>query len=76
MRYVDSLGRPTESYPHNPNGSPGGLAGVCSADGRVSLMMPHPERLFRAVQHSWRPESWTDAGPWLRLFGNARRWLA
>ena len=76
MRYVDSLGRATESYPHNPNGSPGGLAGVCSADGRVSLMMPHPERLFRAVQHSWRPESWTDAGPWLRLFGNARRWLA
>ena len=75
MRYVDGLGRPTERYPHNPNGSPGGLAGVCSADGRVTLLMPHPERLFRALQHSWRPRAWRGAGPWLRLFGNARRWL-
>ena len=74
-RYVDNLDRPTERYPHNPNGSPGGFAGACSADGRVTLLMPHPERSFRAVQHSWRCAEWRDAAPWLRVFGNARRWL-
>ncbi len=76
MRYVDNAGEPTARYPHNPNGSPAGIAGVCSQDGRVSLLMPHPERLFRSVQHSWHPPAWGEAGPWLRLFRNARRWLA
>jgi phosphoribosylformylglycinamidine synthase len=75
LRYVDSRGRATERFPANPNGSPQGVAGVCSADGRVTIMMPHPERVFRSVQNSWIPSGWGEDGAWLRLFRNARRWL-
>jgi phosphoribosylformylglycinamidine synthase, single chain form len=75
LRYVDHYGRPTERYPFNPNGSAGGVTGVCSSDGRVTIMMPHPERVFRTVQNSWHPESWGEDGAWLRLFRNARKWL-
>ncbi len=78
LRYIDNTGRPTETYPANPNGSPGGLTGVTTADGRFTIMMPHPERTFRAVQMSWHPKEW-EAGegdsPWLRMFRNARRWV-
>ena len=75
LRFVDHRGTPTESYPHNPNGSRGGLAAVTSSDGRFTALMPHPERAFRAVQMSWRPESWSGDSPWMRMFRNARRWL-
>jgi phosphoribosylformylglycinamidine synthase len=73
LRYVDHRGAPTEAYPLNPNGSPGGLTGFTTADGRFSILMPHPERVFRAAQLSWRPEGMTGAAPWLRMFRNARR---
>ncbi|MCY3811634.1 MAG: phosphoribosylformylglycinamidine synthase [Gammaproteobacteria bacterium] len=72
LQYVDAAGEPTESYPKNPNGSVRGLAGVLAADGRVLILMPHPERVFRAVQNSWVDASWGEDGPWLRLFRNAR----
>jgi phosphoribosylformylglycinamidine synthase len=75
LKFVDHQGRPTEHYPENPNGSPGGLTGVTTPDGRVTLMMPHPERVFRLVQHSWRPPEWQEPAPWLRLFANARAWV-
>ena len=75
LRYVDSQGNPTEHYPLNPNGSPEGITGVCSTDGRVTLMMPHPERTLRAVNHSWKPDEWTNDGAWMRLFRNARAFL-
>lgn len=75
LQYVDNYGRVTERYPHNPNGSPVGIAGVCSADGRVTIMMPHPERVVRAVQNSYRPDDWQEDAPTLRLFRNARKWL-
>ena len=72
VQYVDGSGTPAERYPHNPNGSERGLAGVSAASGRVLVMMPHPERVFRAVQNSWIDPSWGEDGPWLRLFRNAR----
>ena len=72
LRYVDARGQTTEAYPANPNGSPLGIAGVTSGDGRFTIMMPHPERVFRSVQHSWHPDEWGEDGPWLRLFRNAR----
>ncbi len=75
LRYVDSTGKPTEHYPLNPNGSPQGITGVCSNDGRVTLMMPHPERNLRAINHSWKPSQWDKDGAWLRLFRNARAFL-
>ncbi|HET6587341.1 MAG TPA: phosphoribosylformylglycinamidine synthase [Oleiagrimonas sp.] len=75
LRYVDNRGRPTEDYPLNPNGSPGGLTGFTAADGRVTIMMPHPERVFRSVQMSWRPEAWGEDSPWMRIFRNARAWV-
>jgi len=75
VRYVDNSGSPTERYPFNPNGSPEGVTGVCSGDGRVTVMMPHPERVFRSVQNSWHPKDWGEDGAWLRLFRNARLWL-
>jgi phosphoribosylformylglycinamidine synthase len=75
LRYVDHQGLPTERYPFNPNGSPAGITGVTSRDGRVTLMMPHPERVFRTCQFSWAPEGWGADAPWLRLFRNARAWL-
>jgi phosphoribosylformylglycinamidine synthase len=62
-------------YPANPNGSPAGIAGLTTVDGRATIMMPHPERVYRTVQHSWAPPEWGEDGPWLRLFRNARRWL-
>ncbi|MFW5431745.1 MAG: phosphoribosylformylglycinamidine synthase [Methylophilaceae bacterium] len=71
-RYIDSASTPTEAYPFNPNGSPQGLTGFTSTDGRFSIMMPHPERVFRAVQHSWHPDEWQEDGPWMRMFRNAR----
>jgi phosphoribosylformylglycinamidine synthase len=75
LRYVDNRGRKTEVYPFNPNGSPKGITGLTTPDGRFTIMMPHPERVFRAVQHSWRPDEWREDGPWLRLFRNARKWV-
>jgi phosphoribosylformylglycinamidine synthase len=90
LRYVDSCGDATEHYPQNPNGSPAGISGLCNADGRVTIMMPHPERTLRSVNFSWAPGAWTgpnsgsggaaggggglDYSPWLRMFRNARRW--
>ena len=75
MRYVDSLGTATEHYPLNPNGSPQGVTGICSTDGRVTLMMPHPERNLMAYNHSWKPEAWDNDGAWMRMFRNARAFL-
>ncbi|MBV1776100.1 phosphoribosylformylglycinamidine synthase [Burkholderiaceae bacterium DAT-1] len=75
MRYVDGRGLPTEVYPLNPNGSPNGLAGVTTADGRFSIMMPHPERVFRAMQNSWHPDNWGEDGGWMRMFRNARKFV-
>ncbi len=74
-RFVDNRGKPTESYPLNPNGSPGGLAAFTAADGRVTIMMPHPERVFRTAQLSWHPEQWGEDSPWMRMFRNARAWV-
>lgn len=75
LRYVDSHGNTTQHYPMNPNGSPEGISGVTSKDGRATIMMPHPERNFRAIQHSWKPEEWTEDGAWLRMFRNARKFI-
>jgi len=74
-RYVDNYGSPTEVYPMNPNGSAEGIAGATSANGRVTMLMPHPERVHRTSQHSWAPEEWGEHGPWLRMFRNARLWV-
>jgi phosphoribosylformylglycinamidine synthase len=76
VRYVDHDGKPTEIYPRNPNGSVGGITGLTTPDGRFSIMMPHPERVFRAVQHSWCPDGWQEDGPWMRMFRNARQFVA
>ena len=76
LRYVDNHGAPAARFPANPNGSAGAVAGVCSEDGRVTIMMPHPERVFRTVQNSWQPPGWGEDGAWMRLFRNARAWLA
>lgn len=72
LRYVDNYGQVTEQYPANPNGSAQGVTSVTSADGRVAIMMPHPERVFRSVANSWYPETWGEDGAWMRLFRNAR----
>ncbi len=72
LRYVDNQGQATERYPANPNGSPQGVTGLTSSDGRFTIMMPHPERVFRSVQYSWSPQEWDEDGPWLRMFRNAR----
>lgn len=76
LRYVENDGSVASAYPANPNGSPGGITAVCSEDGRVTIMMPHPERVIRSRQFSWAPADWGDDAPWLRLFQNARRALA
>ncbi|HEX2140281.1 MAG TPA: phosphoribosylformylglycinamidine synthase subunit PurQ, partial [Woeseiaceae bacterium] len=76
LRYVDNYGRATDAYPANPNGSAEGICGLSSADGRVTITMPHPERSVRTTQHSWHPPEWGDDGPWLRMFRNARAALA
>jgi phosphoribosylformylglycinamidine synthase len=75
LRYVDNHGRATETYPMNPNGSPLGNTGFTTSDGRVTIMMPHPERVYRAVQNSWYPDDWQEDGAWMRLFRNARVWV-
>jgi phosphoribosylformylglycinamidine synthase len=75
-RFVDHTGRTTEHYPENPNGSPGGVTALTTPDGRVTILMPHPERVFRTVQCSWHPREWGEDGPWLKLFRNARAWVA
>ena len=75
LRYVDNRGQPTGNYPANPNSSPLGITGLTTPDGRFTIMMPHPERVFRAVQHSWHPAEWREDGPWLRMFRNARKWV-
>ncbi len=74
-RFVDNTGRPTEIYPLNPNGSPGGITAVTTADGRFTAIMPHPERVFRTVQLSWHPRGWGEDSPWMRLFRNAREFM-
>jgi phosphoribosylformylglycinamidine synthase len=75
LRFVDNRGNATERYPYNPNGSPQGITGLTTQDGRFTILMPHPERVFRAVQNSWHPAEWGEDGPWLRMFRNARRWV-
>lgn len=75
LQYVDGQNQVTQTYPLNPNGSPQGIAGVTNADGRVTIMMPHPERVYRAAQMSWKPEDWTELSGWYRLFAGARKAL-
>ncbi len=75
LRFVDNRGVATSRYPYNPNGSESGITGMSSDDGRVTILMPHPERVFRTAQFSWHPENWGEDGPWLRIFRNARKWL-
>lgn len=75
LRFVDNHGKVTETYPANPNGSPRGITGLTSRDGRVTIMMPHPERVFRAVQNSWYGDDWSEDGGWMRMFRNARVWV-
>ena len=75
MRYVDNRGQVATRYPANPNGSPDGITGVTTADGRFTIMMPHPERIFRTVQMSWHPDGMSGDSPWMAMFRNARRWV-
>ena len=75
LRYSENNGTPASRYPANPNGSPEGITGLCNEDGRITLMMPHPERVIRTVQYSWHPAEWGEEAPWLRLFHNARAWV-
>ncbi|HFT1681499.1 phosphoribosylformylglycinamidine synthase [Providencia stuartii] len=75
LRFVNNYGQVTEQYPANPNGSVNGITSVTSMDGRATIMMPHPERVFRTVSHSWHPENWGEDGPWMRIFRNARKQL-
>ncbi len=75
LRYVDNYGNQTMQYPANPNGSPQGITGLASADGRSTIMMPHPERVFRAVANSWCPDDWQEDGAWMRIFRNARKFV-
>ena len=70
-RYVDPLHRTTKHYPFNPNGSEQGAAGVCNDDGRIMIMMPHPERTYLAKQYSWSPKKWNHYSPWFKMFDNA-----
>ncbi|MCK5894364.1 MAG: phosphoribosylformylglycinamidine synthase [Endozoicomonadaceae bacterium] len=75
LRYVDNHGQVTDRYPFNPNGSPEGITGLTTEDGRKTIMMPHAERVFRTVQNSWHPDEWQEDGPWMRMFRNARVWI-
>lgn len=75
IRFVDNFGQPTQAYPSNPNGSPNAITGLTTQDGRVTIMMPHPERLFRTVANSWHPDNWGENGAWMRMFQNARKYL-
>ena len=74
MSYVDNYGQVTENYPANPNGSPAGITGLTTENGRFTIMMPHPERVYRGTQLSWKPPQWGDQSPWMTMFLNARRW--
>jgi phosphoribosylformylglycinamidine synthase len=76
MRYVDNRGQPTQTYPYNPSGAPGGITGLTTPDGRFTIVMPHPERVFRNVQMSWSPPGSGEDSPWMQLFYNARRWVS
>jgi phosphoribosylformylglycinamidine synthase len=73
--FVDNRGDLTQTYPYNPNGSPHGICGLTTPDGRFTILMPHPERVFRAVANSWRPDEWGEDGAWMRMFRNARVWV-
>ncbi|MEC7596489.1 MAG: phosphoribosylformylglycinamidine synthase [Pseudomonadota bacterium] len=75
MQYVDHSGSTSQVYPHNPNGSENSAAAICDKSGRITIMMPHPERVFRTVQNSWHPNDWQERSPWLRMFENAREWI-
>jgi phosphoribosylformylglycinamidine synthase len=75
MRFVDNRGQATETYPFNPNGSPGGITSVTTDDGRYTVLMPHAERVFRTVLQSWQPAGWGEDSPWMRMFRNARKWV-
>ncbi|MCC6532522.1 MAG: phosphoribosylformylglycinamidine synthase [Burkholderiales bacterium] len=75
LRYIDHRGAPATTYPYNPNGSPGGVTGLTTPDGRITILMPHPERCYRSIQFSWRPHEWAEDSPWTRLFRNARVWV-
>jgi phosphoribosylformylglycinamidine synthase len=75
LQFIDNYENVTQQYPANPNGSPEGITGMCNDDGRVTIMMPHPERIFRAVTNSWRPDEWGEDSPTMRMFRNARVWL-
>jgi phosphoribosylformylglycinamidine synthase len=76
LRYVDANGSAASGYPQNPNGSPGGVTGLCNSDGRITIMMPHPERTLRSVNYSWAPDNWPEISPWQRKFQNARHWVS
>ena len=75
MRFINNAGQMTEVYPYNPNGSPQGITSVTNEDGRFTVLMPHAERVFRTVLHSWHPEGWGEDSPWMRMFRNARVWV-
>ena len=75
LRFVDNRGKSTMTYPLNPNGSPEGITGLTTPDGRFTIVMPHPERVFRTVQNSWHPADWGEDGAWMRMFRNARKWV-
>ncbi len=74
IRYIDNNGKPTQHYPENPNGAELGITGLCSTDGRFTIMMPHPERVIRTVTNSWHPDDWGEDSPWMKMFRNARVW--
>jgi phosphoribosylformylglycinamidine synthase len=75
MRFITNDGQAASAYPANPNGSPAGVTGLTTPDGRFTIMMPHPERCRRTVQMSWAPASLGEDSPWMRLFRNARKWI-
>jgi phosphoribosylformylglycinamidine synthase len=75
LRFVDNRGRVASRYPANPNGSPAGIAGLTTVDGRVTITMPHPERVHLTLQNSWYPANAGEVSGWMRMFANARRWL-
>ena len=79
LRYTDHAGLPTERFPYNPNGSTNGITSVTTSDGRVTVLMPHPERVFRVSQMSWYPSEWSKfkdgLSPWMQMFKNARYWV-
>jgi phosphoribosylformylglycinamidine synthase len=74
-QYVDNYGKTTEAYPFNPNGSVDGITALTTADGRATIIMPHPERAFLTHQHSWQPPEWGEESPWFKIFQNARSWI-